>query len=240
MRTTSGTSLAGSGADGQIVLTFASSGQADLQFGQSGTLTGAGALAGTSALVFGQTGAVTGSGALAGSSALIFGQTGAIAGAGALTGSSALVFGASGTADSGAISGTSAITFAASGTLTATGTLAGSAAMLFDAFGTLDPLTTTQPGPVDSPRSAEGWYRRKRKKKLIQLATESVFISPAETLPQAVIDTVPDFTSLAQRVGEAPAALSARIDREIEYLMREQAERDDEEALVLILTSLED
>lgn len=100
---------------------------------------------------------------------------------------------------------------------------------------------STQPGPVDSPRIAEGFYRRKKRRKPLELP-EPVFISPASferAPPQAVIDKVPDFTTLAQTLGEAPAALSARIDREIEFLMRERAERDDEEALVLILTALD-
>lgn len=229
------------GQTGALTGAGALAGSSALLFNETGALTGAGALSGSSAVVFGQTGAIVGAGALTGSSALAFGQTGTLTGSGLLSGLSALTFGASATADvpSGSISGTTAITLAASGTLTATGTLAGIAAMLFGAFGALDQPNTTQPGPVDSPRSAEGWRRKKRKRKLLP---EPVFVSPASfehAPPQAVIDTVPDFTALAQTLGEAPAALSARIDREIEFLMREHAERDDEEALVLILTALD-
>jgi hypothetical protein len=99
-----------------------------------------------------------------------------------------------------------------------------------------------QAGPVDSPRSAEGYYRRKRKQKLPELPP-AVFISPASlehAPPQAVIDAVPDFTHLAKTLGAEPAELSRRIDVEIARLMRAAEERDDEEALFVILSSLED
>jgi len=102
---------------------------------------------------------------------------------------------------------------------------------------------STQPGPLDSPRIAEGLYRRKKKKlRRIEEPESPVFISPASferAPPQEVIDKVPNFATLAKTVGTDPAVLSAQIDREIEFLMRQEAERDDEEALVLILTALD-
>jgi hypothetical protein len=100
-----------------------------------------------------------------------------------------------------------------------------------------------QPGPVDSPRIAEGAYRRKRKKLRRSLESKDpVFIAPAslERLPQAIIERVPDFTTLVRTLGETPAAVSARIDREIAQIIREQDEADDEDALLMILTALED
>lgn len=220
-------------------------GSSALAFGQTALLAAQGALSGTSALVFGQSATLTAAGILAGSSALIFAQTATLTATGVLAGTSALTFGASATADvpAGTLQGTAALSFGASGTLTAFGALIGACQILFDASGTLTQPDSGKAGPVDSPRSAEGFYRRKRKTLRRAIEPEQpVFIAPASfehAPPQAVIDRVPDFTTLAQRLGESPAALSVRIDREIEFLMREAQERDDEEALVLILTALE-
>lgn len=239
---------------GTSALTFAQSGlmtaagvlagSSALVFGQTGTVGSPGVLAGSSALAFGQTGTLTAKGILAGASALTFAQTAALAASGALAGTSALVFGASATADipAGALQGTASLSFGASGTLTGFGALIGACQIVIDCSGTLTQPDSGRAGPVDSQRSAEGYYRRKKKLRKLGVPAEPVFISPAslERAPaQAVIDRVPDFTGLAQTLGETPAALSARIDREIEFLMREAQERDDEEALVLILTALD-
>jgi len=106
-------------------------GSSALVFGQTGTLTGAGALAGTSALLFGQTGALTGAGTLTGSSALVFGQTGTLTQTG-LQGTSGLVFGQSGTLTAaGILAGSSALQFGQTGALLATGALTGSSALTF-------------------------------------------------------------------------------------------------------------
>lgn len=112
-------------------------------------------------------------------------------------------------------------------------------AYTLDSDGIGSPILT---GPPEGPTISEGAYRRKRKPKFIRLP-KPIFIAPASferASPQAVIDKVPDFTAITQTLGENAAALSARIDAEIEHLMREAAERDDEEALVWILRALDD
>ena len=107
-------------------------------------------------------------------------------------------------------------------------------------------IPPVQTGTNDNnPRSAQGHYRLKgkRRKQKIPELPPAVFISPASferAPPQAVIDKVPDFTGLAQTLGAEPAALSRAIDVEIKRLMAQQAERDDEEALMLILSALDD
>jgi len=168
-----------------------------------------------------------------------------LAGGGALSGATSITFAANATADipSGQMVGTTAITFNGSATLDGLAELIGSSEIRFDAFGTIDQPLNILPGPLDSPRIAEGLYRRKKKKlRRIEEPESPVFISPASferAPPQEVIDKVPNFATLAKTVGTDPAVLSAQIDREIEFLMREEAERDDEEALVLILTALD-
>jgi hypothetical protein len=114
-------------------------GTAALTFGQTGTLTGAGALSGTATLTFAQSGALLGTGALSGTAALTFSQSGTLTGTGALSGSTTLTFAATGTLDqpTGDISGTSALTFGQSGTLTGLGTLSGTAALTFGQSGAL-------------------------------------------------------------------------------------------------------
>lgn len=236
------------GQTGAVTAAGILAGSSSLVFGQTASLAATGVLAGSSALTFGQTGALTAAGILAGSSALAFGQTATLVGAGTLAGTSALVFGATATADvpSGAISGAAALSFGASGTLTATGALAGSAGLVFAVNGTLDQPSTgiVQPGPVDSPRISEGAFRRKRKKLRRQLEpNEPIFIAPASleiAPPQAVIDRVPNFQVLAQVSGRTYEQLSRQIDQEIAAIMEREQEADDEEALLMILTALED
>lgn len=106
---------------------------------------------------------------------------------------------------------------------------------LEEAQGSAQSQPGTSAGSLSSGGISQGQWRRKRKP---LRSAQPVFIAPAslERAPsQAVIDRVPDFT--AQTLGAA--ALSARIDREIELLMREDAERDDEEALLLIFNALD-
>lgn len=81
MRTTSGTSLSGNGADGQIILTFtanAIAGTTALSFDGQGTLAGLGSLAGESDMALGATGLLSGVGSLSGEADLIIGITGAL------------------------------------------------------------------------------------------------------------------------------------------------------------------
>lgn len=237
----SGTSALTLGQTGALTGSGALAGTTALTFNQTGAVTGAGALSGTSALAFGQSATLTAAGILAGSSALSFAQTATLAATGALAGTSALTFGASATADvpAGALQGTAALSFGGSGTLTAFGALIGACQILIDASGTLTQPDSGKAGPVDSPRISDTAFRRKRKRKALEPEQPAFIASFERAPPQAVIDRVPDFTTLAQRLGQSQAALSVRIDREIEHLMYEQAERDDEEALVLILTALE-
>lgn len=189
-------------------------GSSALLWGETGALTGAGSLSTAAALALGQSGGISGSGALLGSAALAVGQSALLTGASQLNAAAALAFDASATAVSGALSGTSALTLSASGTL--------------------DQPGMTSAGAVDSPRIAEGFYRRKKRK-----PKTPVLPTPPLELPAALIERAPTFTALTQTLGLAPAVLSARLDAEIEYLLREQAERDDEEALVWILSALD-
>jgi hypothetical protein len=226
------------GQSGALSASGVLAGSSALQFAQTAALTGAGAIAGASALTFAQAATLIAAGTLAGSGALTFAQTAALAATGALAGTSAHTFGASGTADlpAGALAGTSALSFGGSAALSAFGELIGNCQIIVDASANTGQVSL-QPGPVDSPRIAEGYYRRKKKLRKLERPAEPVFIAPAslERLPQAVIDRVPNFTTLAQTLGEQPALLSARIDSEIAHLMQIADERDDEEALAWIL-----
>lgn len=233
-----GTSALVFGQTGVMTGAGALVGTAALAFNQTGVLTGAGVLAGSSALVINETGATTGAGALSGSSALAFGETGALTGAGVLSGTSALLFGQTGTLTppAGALVGTASLSFDSSATLSGFGALIGSCQILFDA--SANPSGASIAGPVDSPTISDTAYRRKRKK----LRLKPVFITPASfevAPPQAVIDLAPSFQSLADLTGKPLESLRAEVDREIELLMREAQERDDEEALLLILTALD-
>lgn len=233
-----GTSALVFGQTGVMTGAGALAGTAALTFNQTGVLTGAGVLAGASALVINETGATTGAGALSGSSALAFGETGAATGAGVLSGTSALVFGQTGTLTppAGALAGTAALSFDSSATLTGFGALIGACQILIDASATSSAAAIA--GPVDSPRISDTAFRRKRKK----LRLKPVFIAPASfevAPPQEVIDLVPSFQFLADLTGKPLESLRADIDQEIELLMRELQERDDEEALLLILTALD-
>lgn len=243
--------LTGAGAlSGSSALSFGQSatvtgagvlaGSGGLVFAQTGVLTGSGALSGASALTFGTSGSIGGSGALTGSSALLFSSSGTLAGLGALLGTSALTFGASGTLDqpSGAMSGTASLSFDASGSLSADGSLSGIAALLFDAFGTLDQPIITQPGPLDSPRIAEGYYRRKPKQRKADRLPERERVLPELRAP--VVEHAPLIAPL-----RAPRTLVQQvdmraIDQEIASLLHAISERDDEEAFITLLTALED
>lgn len=89
-------------------------------------------------------------------------------------------------------------------------------------------------GPVDSPRSAQGWRRKRKQLKLPPV--QSVIERAPST---AVIAQAQTFQSLADLTGKPLERLRADVDHDIELLMREAAERDDEEALLLILTALD-
>lgn len=231
------------GQTGTLSATGILAGTSALQFGQTAALAGAGVLAGTSALSFAQTGTLTAVGILAGASALTFAQTATLAATGALAGTAALTFGASATADApaGALSGTAALSFGATGTLSGFGALIGTCQIVFSASGFV-PNTNVQPGPVDSTRSAEGFYRRKKKRRQIERPAQPVVIAPASfehEIPTAVIARATSFQSLAQIAGKSLPVLRAQVDQEIESLLRAEAERDDQEALQWILNALD-
>lgn len=127
-----------------------SSGTDGLTFGESGTLTGAGALSGTigatfasssaligagalaatSGAVFGESGALIGAGALSSTSGALFDESGTLIGAGALAGTDGLTFGESAIPDTG-ISGTDGLTFSSSATLLGDGALSGTGTFQF-------------------------------------------------------------------------------------------------------------
>lgn len=233
-----GTSALVFGQTGALTASGVLAGTSALQFGQTGALTGAGALAGTSALTFAQTGTITAAGILAGASALTFAQTAALSASGALAGTSALTFGASATADlpAGALVGTATLSIGQSGTLTGAGDLAGLATLVFGAIGT-NSIVVSQPGPVDSPRIAEGAFRRRKKKKrsvIEQLKAQtpptSVLITAAPVATPAMVAKQPrDPRSLAQIVGATIAPEGVTPEHE----------EDDQEALNVILRVLE-
>lgn len=102
--------------------------------------------------------------------------------------------------------------------------------------------TIMQPGPVDG-RIADTAFRRKKKLRLADIETPLQPVQPiragavgALSLPARTYD----FRTLAELSGKSMEVFSAEIDQEIAQLLAHQQERDDEEALTLILTALED
>lgn len=102
------------------------------------------------------------------------------------------------------------------------------------------PVLVAQPGPVDSQRIADTAFRRKKKRR-IEAITE-----PAQpAVEPRIIVTAPipkkpcDFRTLAELSGKSIEVFRAEVDQEIAQLLAAQQERDDEEALTLILAALE-
>ena len=236
----SGTAAFTLGQSGTLTGAGALVGSSALTLGQTGTLAGSGSLAGSSALTLGQTGILTGSGALTGSAALSIGQSGTLSGAGALAGTTALSFGASATADvpSGAMSGTATLAFAGFGALIGDGALTGSGDIRFDANAIPDQQAQVPPGALDSPRIAEGWRRRKKKRSQVVPETPEVLEQPIEVVREPAQPVLSRQTqTLSDLTGQPDMAT---VDREIATLMRAIQERDDEEAIFAILSALDD
>lgn len=233
-----GTSALVFGQSGTLAAAGTLAGTSALQFGQTAVLAASGVLAGSSALTIGQSGTLIAAGILAGVSALTFAQTAALVGSGALAGSSGLTFSASATADvpAGALSGTASLTFDQSATLNASGALQGLAVLVFGAVCD-NSIIVSQPGPVDSPRIAEGAWRRKKKKRAIEQITEpakpaapEIVISAITAVPEPAKAT--STISLAEAVSQWNAPLDESIDIPTEL------ERDDQEALRVIFAAL--
>ena len=114
---------------------------------------------------------------------------------------------------------------------------------IFHAPVVIPPVVIAQPGPVDD-RIADTAFRRKKKRRIEALAQNSDRVTAIAVLPTiAVVPRSiksPDFRSLAELSGRSVEAFRAEVDQEIAQLLAAQQERDDEEALTLILAALED
>jgi hypothetical protein len=99
------------------------------------------------------------------------------------------------------------------------------------------------PGPVDSGRIADTAFRRKKKRRIQEVERPAQPIDPVRV---GAVGAVPaptktyDFRTLAELSGTSIEAFRAEVDREIADLMLKIQEQDDEEALTVILTALED
>jgi hypothetical protein len=155
-----------------------------------------------------------------------------------------VTFGASATADlpAGALQGTAALSFGGAAILTGFAALIGACQIVIGCSGSLIQPDSGKAGPVDDVRSADGFFRRKKKLRKVEKPAEPVFISPASferEIPPALIVKAKSFQSLADLTGKPVQVLRAQIDHEIESLMRAHAERDDEEAIEWILKALD-
>jgi hypothetical protein len=102
------------------------------------------------------------------------------------------------------------------------------------------PSVVTQPGPVDG-RIADTAFRRKKKRRTAVIEAPAQPVDPIRVGAVGAIPTPPpDFRTLATLSGKSVEAFRAEIDQEIAQLLVAQQERDDEEALTMILTLLED
>src|SRR5438105_11899654 len=86
-------------------------------------------------------------------------------------------------------------------------------------------------GP-NTPRIAEGFYRRKTKP-IVRLAAKQIQPATTQIEPTRVEHSSAGYHASAQ------TDRSAQIDTEIGRLMHASMERDDEEALLTLLTALE-
>jgi len=105
---------------------------------------------------------------------------------------------------------------------------------------------TALPGPLDWPpdRIADTAFRRKKKRRQREIEQPAQPVDPIRVGAIGAIPIPPaktyDFRSLAELSGKSVEAFRAEIDQEIARLLAEQQERDDEEAITLILAALED
>jgi len=105
---------------------------------------------------------------------------------------------------------------------------------------------TALPGPLDWPpdRIADTAFRRKKKRRQREIEPPAQPVDPIRVGAIGAIPIPPaktyDFRSLAELSGKSVEAFRAEIDQEIARLLAEQQERDDEEALTLILAALDD
>lgn len=105
--------------------------------------------------------------------------------------------------------------------------------------------STTVAGPTDS-RIADTAFRRKKKRRIEEIAKPG---QPAQAIARlenhvpvrlSALGIKPDFRSLAELSGKSVEVFRTEVDQEIAQLMGELQERDDEDALTLILAALED
>lgn len=103
------------------------------------------------------------------------------------------------------------------------------------------PVVVVQAGPVDSQRIADTAFRRKKKRR-IEAITEPVkpVVEPRIVVTAPIPEKPRDFTTLAELSGKSIEAFRAEVEQEIADLLAAQQERDDEEAITLILSALED
>jgi len=149
-----------------------------------------------------------------------------------------------------ALSGQSALS--GIGTLSVSGdvTVALTGQMLSLAAGTIIPSSIdtgiTQPGPLDWPpdRIADTAFRRKKKRRLREIEQPAHPVDPIRVGALGATPIPPaktyDFRSLVELSGKSVEASRVEVDQEIARLLVEQQERDDEEAMTLILAALED
>ena len=116
---------------------------------------------------------------------------------------------------------------------------------VFHAPAVIPAAPVVQPGPVDSGRIADTAFRRKKKRRIeaIQQPAQPVAATAAITAIAAV-PALPartyDFRTLAELSGKSVEIFRTEVEQEIAQLLADQQERDDEEALTLILAALED
>jgi hypothetical protein len=98
------------------------------------------------------------------------------------------------------------------------------------------------PGVAVTGISDTAFWRRKRKKKyqLEQIGKPAVRVSVIAVPDAAIEPTKYDFRTLAELSGTSIEAFRAEVDREIAALLSKAQDEDDEEALTMILTMLED
>ncbi len=99
-----------------------------------------------------------------------------------------------------------------------------------------------QPGPVDDRRISDTAFRRKKKRRIEQIVPAAEPLQVPQLQPSVLQLQRPplDFRTLAELSGTSVEAFRTEVDREIAQLLADQQEQDDEEALTMILTALED
>lgn len=103
------------------------------------------------------------------------------------------------------------------------------------------PVVVVQPGPVDSPRIADTAFRRKKKRRIEAIGEPAKpVVEPRIVVTAPVPEKPRDFHTLAELSGKSVEAFRAEVDQEIADLLAAQQESDDEEALTLILATIED